>query len=69
MRFDCSAARQTLDVKGAAQRLGLSEITFRRMIAKREIAHTRIGSGRGVIVFTEDDIQDYLRRRHVAIAA
>jgi excisionase family DNA binding protein len=69
MVFDVSAALKTMDIKQAAERIGRSEITLRRMIAKKEISHRRIGSGRGLIELTEDDVQDYLERRRVPVAA
>lgn len=61
--FDMSAAKENFfDIKNTAQRLGVSEITVRRMIAERRIEHLRIGSGNGRILFTEAQISNYLKR-------
>ena len=64
--FDSSAANANyLDIKTAAARLGVSEITVRRMITEQQIEHLRIGSGNGRILFTEAQFSDYLKRRTV----
>jgi hypothetical protein len=69
--FDTSAAaNKYFNVTAAAKRLGLSEITLRRCMARSEIAFIRLGSRRGKIIFTSQHLADYLRRREVpAIAA
>ena len=69
MSFDTSAARTHLNIQTAAARLGLSEITLRRMIARGEISYIRLGSKRGRIVFDESHLNDYLRRRTVQARA
>ncbi len=65
MNFDMNAATKTFDVPATAKRLGISQITLRRMIARREIAFLRLGSRRGRIVFTESHLDDYITRRTV----
>jgi excisionase family DNA binding protein len=58
------------NVREAAERLGLSEITIRRCMARGEIGFIRLGSKRGKVFFTSQHLADYLRRREVpAIAA
>jgi hypothetical protein len=54
------------DVRSAARELGVSEVTFRRMLAQRLIGHYRRGSGRGLIVVRHSDIENYRRARTVA---
>jgi len=57
-------------VRQAAERLRLSEITIRRCMERGEIAFLRLGARRGKIIFTEQHLADYLRRREIpAIAA
>jgi hypothetical protein len=48
-----------INVKTTVQRIGVAEITLRRMIAKGAISHTRVGSGRGRIFFDESHLKDY----------
>jgi excisionase family DNA binding protein len=68
--FDSSAAKQPyFSVRQAAAKLGVSEITIRRMIAGREIEHLRIGSRTGRIVFSESQINNYLRGRTITAQA
>ena len=54
------------DVRGAARELGVSEVTFRRMLSRRLIGHYRRGTGRGLIVVRRSDIENYRRARTVA---
>ena len=61
--------RETLDTKRAAMRLGISDFTLRRMVAKQEITFVRLGSGRGRLAFDEQHLADYLRRRTVEAKA
>ena len=64
--FDLSAANKNyLDVRTAAVRLGIAEVTLRRMIAMRQIEHLRIGSGAGRVLFTEAHLDAYLQRRTI----
>lgn len=65
-----SFTKDWMSIKDAAEQLGLSEVTLRRMIAKREIGFLRFGSGRGRIRFSRKHIDEYKQRREVqAIAA
>jgi hypothetical protein len=57
------------DVRGAARELGVSEVTFRRMLSQRLIGHYRRGTGRGLIVVRHSDIDNYRRSRTVAAVA
>lgn len=47
-------------VKDAAARLGVDQSTVYRLCHARRIAHRRIGTGAGRIVFTEADLGAYL---------
>ncbi len=62
--FDMTAARSHFGVTVAAARLGVAEMTLRRMIARREIGFLRLGSRRGRIVFSESHLNEYLERRN-----
>jgi excisionase family DNA binding protein len=62
--FDTTAANSTFSVPAAAERLGVAEITLRRMVARREIGFLRLGSRRGRIVFYESHLMEYLERRN-----
>ncbi len=53
------------DLKEAAQKLGVSEHTLRRMVANRQIGHYRVGAGRGRFRFLESHIQSYRTSRMV----
>jgi hypothetical protein len=61
-----SAKNLEYDVRGAARELNVSEITMRRMLSRREIGHYRKGTGRGLIVVTQSDIENYRKSRYVA---
>ena len=54
----------TLSVPEAAKRLGVAEVTVRRLIKKRRIAFRRIGDR---YLFTESDIGDYLESVKVSV--
>jgi hypothetical protein len=56
-------------VRDAARELGVSEVTFRRMLSQRLIGHYRRGTGRGLIVVRHTDIENYRRSRTVAAVA
>ncbi len=62
--FDTTEANSTFNVPAAAARLGVAEITLRRMIARREIGFLRLGSRRGRIVLNEAHLNEYLERRN-----
>ena len=51
---------RTYRVQEVAQLLGIAPSTIYDMVRQRKIAHRRVGTGRGRIVFTEEDIQDFL---------
>ena len=53
------------DVRGAAEVIGVSEWTVRRMVAGRLIGYFRRGSGHGRIVIRQSDINQYLAARTV----
>jgi excisionase family DNA binding protein len=56
-----------LTVKEAAERLGVSPSLIYSLIAARELAHIRVGFGRGLIRIPEKAIVDYERRRSVSV--
>jgi len=55
----------SLTVKQAAERLGVSAATVYQLCAAKLLAHSRVGLGRGVIRITEADIDRYLAGRRV----
>ncbi len=57
------------DVHNAARELGVSEVTMRRLVARREIGHYRKGTGRGLIVVTQNDLESYRKARTVVPVA
>ncbi len=57
-----------MNLQQIAKRLSMSVFTVRRMCG-RDLAFTRIGAGRGRIVVTEDQFNDYLQRRTVRAEA
>ncbi len=68
--FDSTAAKQPyFDVRTAALRLGVAEITIRRMVTEKKIDHLRIGSGSGRVLFTELHLDSYLKRATVSAKA
>jgi excisionase family DNA binding protein len=54
-----------LSVRGAAEWLSVSVSTIYGLCESGELAHRRIGRGRGCIRFTEEDLQQYLERKRV----
>lgn len=54
-----------LTVRDAAAKLGISEVSVRKLVAERKIAHTRIGPSGVAIRFTDGDLEEYLAARHV----
>ena len=59
MSFDVTAAKGVMDVPAFARRVGLSIPTIRRLIARGEIAHYRLGKR---ILFDERHAIEYLAR-------
>lgn len=57
-----------LTVKQAAERLRVSPSLVYSLIAARELAHVRVGFGRGLIRISEESICEYERRRSVSVA-
>lgn len=53
------------NVRGAAEVIGVSEWTVRRMVAERSIGFFRRGRGHGRIVIRQSDINRYLDTRVV----
>jgi excisionase family DNA binding protein len=51
---------RTYHVREVAQLLGIAASTVYDLARQRKIAHRRIGTGRGRIVFTEQDIGGFL---------
>ena len=51
---------RTYQVQEVAKLLGVARSTVYDMARLRKIPHRRIGTGRGRIVFTEEDVQQFL---------
>jgi excisionase family DNA binding protein len=51
---------RTYQVQEVAKLLGIAPSTVYDLARQRKIAHRRIGTGRGRIVFTDKDIEDFL---------
>ena len=49
-----------LSVREAAEHLGIAVSTVYDLVRQRKIAHHRVGTGRGRILFTEQDLSAYL---------
>ncbi len=58
-----------INVKDAAELLKRSEFTVRRLVKNREIACIRVGTGRGRIAFTEDQLRSYIVARTFDVKA
>lgn len=69
MRIEIDDVDELLDAAQVASKLGVSVDTVRRMAARRDIDHVRIGSGRGRIMITPDAVVDYLNRHHTTAIA
>jgi excisionase family DNA binding protein len=54
-----------LTVAHVAKRLGISTSTVYDLARQRKISHCRVGVGRGRLLFTPQDIDDYLKARRV----
>jgi excisionase family DNA binding protein len=57
---------RTYQVREVAELLGVAPSTVYDLARQRKIAHRRIGTGRGRIVFTEEDIEEFLNSCKVA---
>lgn len=55
-----------LTVKQAAERLRVSPSLVYSLIAARELAHVRVGFGRGLIRISDESICEYEQRRAVS---
>ncbi len=51
---------KTLDKKEAAQRLGISEATLNRLLARGEISHVQIGRR---VLFTSKNLSELVERK------
>jgi excisionase family DNA binding protein len=49
-----------LSVREAADRLGIAVSTLYDLVRQRRINHHRVGTGRGRILFSEQDLSAYL---------
>jgi excisionase family DNA binding protein len=58
-----------LSARDVAARLGLCEMTVRRMATRQELACVRLGCGRGLMRFTDRHVNEYLARREQPAAA
>lgn len=57
---------QLLTLEQAAQRLGMSESFMRKVLARKEIDHIKLGGGRSSrIRFTEKNLEDYINANRV----
>jgi excisionase family DNA binding protein len=52
---------RTYQVPEVAELLGVAPSTVYDLARERKIPHRRIGTGRGRIVFTEQDVEEFLR--------
>lgn len=52
-----------MTVQEVAERLGVDAGLVYRLIGRREIAHCRVGLGRGVIRVEESSVAEYLERK------
>lgn len=48
------------NVQQAADKLGISPSLLYRLVSERKVPHFRIGTGRGGIRITEEQLQNYL---------
>ena len=51
---------RTYQVQEVAELLGVAPSTVYDLARQRKIPHRRIGTGRGRIVFTEEDVEQFL---------
>ncbi|MFL6545382.1 MAG: helix-turn-helix domain-containing protein, partial [Candidatus Udaeobacter sp.] len=56
-----------LTVRQAAAQLGCSEQLVYRLVESRQLAHFRVGLGRGKIAISESDVATYLASRRVDV--
>jgi excisionase family DNA binding protein len=60
-------SESTWSLADAADRVGCSARTLRRMVAEERVGATRIGGPRGALRFTEQDIVDARAAREVRV--
>jgi len=53
-------------IREAAVQLQISEPSLRRLVAARQIGHTRTGPRGGAIRFAQSDLDEFVAARHVA---
>ena len=53
-------ATRSMTVKECAEILCVSPSTVYSLAKERKISHRRVGVGRGRLIFTEQDVRDYL---------
>ncbi len=56
-------SEKLMTIKDVAEFMQCSEISVRRMIARRELRHTRIGKGRGSIRIKKEQLQEYIKQK------
>ena len=49
-----------LTIAEVAQELGISRSTLYELVRRKKISHRRVGTGRGRILFSATDVQEYL---------
>jgi excisionase family DNA binding protein len=49
-----------LSVREAAERLGVAASTIYDLVQRRRLGHHRVGTGRGRILFMEEDLSAFL---------
>ena len=54
-----------LTVADVAQQLGISSSTVYDLARQRKISHCRVGVGRGRLLFTAQDVGDYVKARRI----
>lgn len=54
-----------LTVRESAERLGCSEGLVYLLCAERRLPHVRLGTGRGTIRISEDDINEYVKNSRI----
>ena len=54
-----------MTVHEAAEKLGISASTLYDMARQKKISHRRIGTGRGRVLFTDEDLEEFLRSSSV----
>lgn len=54
-----------MDVRRAAEKLGVSMQIVYLLCARRKLRHSRVGLGRGKIVISDEAVTEYLKSREV----